>query len=61
MPSHHPKVEHVHVGRAGWFAIGALTAGIAFIALLVAGDLFEAAHGALDAKAGTPALVIEGN
>jgi hypothetical protein len=61
MPHHHSKVEHVHVGRAGWFAIGALAASIAFVALLIAEDIFKAASNPSDAKAETPALVIEGN
>lgn len=60
MSHHHTKVEHVHVGRAGWFAIGALAASIAFVALLVAADIFKAASSTSDAKADAPALVIEG-
>ena len=61
MPQNHPKAEHLHVGRVGWFAIGALAASIAFVALLVAGDVFKAASSASDAEDDAPALVIEGN
>jgi hypothetical protein len=55
MPQHHAE----NISRARWFALGALAASIAFAALLVAGDVFEAAEGAADT--GTPSLVIEGN
>ena len=41
MSYHHSSVEHV--GRAGWFAIGALAASIAFVLLVIAGDFFNAA------------------
>ena len=61
MPQNHPKAEHLHVGRVGWFAIGALAASIAFAAMLVAGDVFKAASNASAANAEAPALVIEGN
>ena len=59
MPQHHIKAEHVHVGRAGWFAIGALAASIAFVAMLVAGDFFKA-MGSETAVQADPPLVIEG-
>lgn len=61
MPEHHIKAEHLHVGRAGWFAIGVLAASIAFVALIVAGDFFKAmsSEGHVDAE--PPPLVIEGN
>jgi len=59
MPQHHIKAEHLHVGRAGWFAIGALAASIAFVALLVAGDFFKA-MGSEDKVQVDPPLVIEG-
>jgi hypothetical protein len=59
MSYHHSTVEHV--GRAGWFAIGALAASIAFVLLLIAGDFFNAAASSTDVKAELPALVIEGN
>jgi hypothetical protein len=55
---HHTKA--VHVGRAGWFAIGALAASIAFVAMLVAGDFFKAISSEDEVKADPP-LVIEGN
>ena len=58
MPHHHPRV--VHVGRAGWFAIGALAASMAFVAMLVAGDFFEAMSSEKAVETGPP-LVIEGN
>lgn len=54
-----PKVEHVHVGRAGWFAIGALAASLAFVAMLVAGDFFRAVS-SNDTVQADPPLVIEG-
>jgi hypothetical protein len=54
-----PKVEHVHVGRVGWFAIGALAASLAFVAMLVAGDFFKAISSEDQVEAGPP-LVIEG-
>ena len=60
MPEHHIKAEHLHVGRAGWFAIGALAASIAFVALLVAGDFFKA-MGSEDKVQADPPVVIEGN
>jgi hypothetical protein len=59
--SHHTKIEHVNIGRAGWFAIGALAASIAFVAMLVAGDVFKATSSTSDAKAEASGLVIEGN
>jgi len=61
MPQHHVKAGHVHVGRAGWFAIGALAASIAFVALLVAGDFFKAMSSEGEINAEPPPLVIEGN
>lgn len=56
--SHHPNIEHV--GRAGWFAAGALAASVAFVVLLVAGDYFKTASKP-EVAAKLPALVIEGN
>ena len=61
MPQHHIKAEHLHVGRAGWFAIGALAASIAFVALLVASDFFKAMGSEDKVNADPPPLVIEGN
>ncbi|HEY6633001.1 MAG TPA: hypothetical protein VIZ90_16245 [Rhizobiaceae bacterium] len=61
MPQRHIKPEHVHVGRAGWFAMGALAASMAFVALLVAGDFFKAASSENPVSAEPPPLVIEGN
>lgn len=60
MPRRHSKVEHIHVGRAGWFAIGVLAASLAFVAMLIAGDLLKAFDNSPGAKAETPAHVIEG-
>jgi hypothetical protein len=60
MPQHNTKAEYVHVGRAGWFAIGALAASIAFVAMLVAGDLFKAMSSEDEVRADPP-VVIEGN
>jgi hypothetical protein len=57
MPQHNTKA--LHVGRAGWFAFGALAASIAFVAMLVASDLFKAMSSE-DEKA-EPPVVIEGN
>ena len=59
MSHHHSTVEHV--GRAGWFAVGALAASMAFVLLLVASDYFNAATSEPEVKAELPALVIEGN
>jgi hypothetical protein len=61
MPQRHIKAEHLHVGRAGWFAIGALAASIAFVALLIAGDFLKAMSGENPANAEPPSLVIEGH
>jgi hypothetical protein len=61
MSQHNTKAEPVHVGRAGWFAIGALAASIAFVAMLIAGDFFKAMSGGDEVKAEPPSLVIEGN
>jgi hypothetical protein len=59
MSRHRPQV--VHFGRAGWFAIGALVASMAFVAMLVAGDFFKAISSEYQGKAELPVLVIEGN
>ena len=59
MSRNQTKVEHVHVGRAGWFAIGALAASLAFVAMLVAGDFFKAMSSEDQVEADPP-LVIEG-
>lgn len=56
MPQDHTEVHRV--GRAGWFAVGALAASVAFVLLFLAGDYFEAAISEPDAD--MPALVIEG-
>jgi hypothetical protein len=58
MAHHHSTVEHF--GRAGWFAIGALAASVAFLFLFVASDHFTAVSGEPVAEAQLPALVIEG-
>ncbi len=58
MSHHQPPVAHV--GRAGWFAIGALAASMAFVAMLVAGDFFKAMSSEDEVK-DDPPLVIEGN
>jgi hypothetical protein len=58
MPQHNTKA--LHVGRAGWFAFGALAASIAFVAMLVASDLFKAMSSEDEVKA-EPPVVIEGN
>jgi hypothetical protein len=60
MSQRHPKVEHIRIGRAGWFAIGVLAASVAFILILVVGDLLKAPDNSRGAKAETPAHVIEG-
>lgn len=56
MPHDHTQVHHV--GRAGWFAVGALAASVAFVLLFLAGDYFEAVSS--EPEAAMPALVIEG-
>lgn len=56
MPQDHTQVHYV--GRAGWFAVGALAASVAFVLLFLAGDYFEAASS--EPEADMPALVIEG-
>jgi hypothetical protein len=59
MAQHQTKAERLHVGRAGWFAIGALAASLAFVAMLVAGDFFKAMSSE-DQVETAPPLVIEG-
>ncbi len=59
--SHHHASRSSHVGRAGWFAIGALAASIAFVAMLLSRATFSTLRAADDVKAELPALVIEGN
>lgn len=54
----HPHPQQANVGRAGWFAVGALAASIAFVLLFIAGDYFKAASS--EPEADMPALVIEG-
>jgi hypothetical protein len=56
MARHHTQVQHV--GRAGWFAVGALAASVAFVLLFIAGDYFKAVSSEPDAD--MPAVVIEG-
>lgn len=46
-------------GRAGWFAIGALTASLAFIVLIVASDYVQALGTGDQVEADVPALIIE--
>jgi len=46
-------------GRAGWFAIGALTASLAFVMLIVAGDYVQALGSGDQVEAEVPALIIE--
>ena len=48
-----------HVGRAGWFAVGALAASLAFAALTVASDYFQAIGDEQQAEAPTPSVIIE--
>ncbi len=60
MRQHNTKADQVHVGRAGWFAIGVLAASIVFVAMLVAGDFFKAMGSQNEVKA-EPPVVIEGN
>ena len=55
--SHNQDVGHV--GKAGWFAAGALAASVGFMLLLVAGNIFEAAATGSDVEAPMPELVIE--
>ena len=57
----HQQSQIVHIGRAGWFAVGALAASTAFLLLLVAGTYFGASGSEPAAQADEPALVIEGN
>lgn len=52
----HTQVHHV--GKAGWFAVGALAASIAFVLLFIAGDYFKAVSS--EPEADMPAVVIEG-
>ena len=59
MLQHQTKAERIHVGRVGWFTIGALVASIAFVAMLVAGDFFKAMSSEDEVKA-EPPVVIEG-
>lgn len=47
-------------GKVGWFVIGALAASLAFLALMVVGDLFNAVGSQAQADDQGPALVIEG-
>ena len=57
----HQQSQIAHIGRAGWFAVGALAASTAFLLLLVAGTYFGASGSEPAAQADQPALVIEGN
>ena len=50
-----------HIGRVGWFAVGALAASLAFVMLAVAGDYFQAMSGDEPTEAQLPTLIIEGN
>ena len=45
-------------GRAGWFAMGALTASLAFVILIVAGDVLAIGK-EKQVEAEVPALIIE--
>jgi len=54
------QIENRSTGRAGWFTIGALTASLAFIFLMVAGDIFKAVGTQAQAGAEAPTLIIEG-
>jgi hypothetical protein len=54
----HPH-EHRHVGGAGWFTIGALAASLAFVALMIAGGIFEAAGTRAQPDSEPPALIVE--
>jgi hypothetical protein len=57
----HRQTGTVHIGRAGWFGVGALAASAAFILLLVVGDHFSSAGSEPAAHTDQPALIIEGN
>lgn len=52
--------ESRRMGRAGWFAVGALVASLAFLVLVVAGDIFKAIGSEAQADTQSPTLVIEG-
>lgn len=52
--------QTVHIGRIGWFAVGALAASVAFAVVVVAGTYFGASDGGPAAHA-EPAVVIEAN
>lgn len=52
--------ESRRIGRVGWFAVGILVASLAFLVLMVAGDIFKAIGSEAQADTHSPALVIEG-
>ena len=58
--SRHHRAEVHHVGRAGWFAVGALAASVAFALIFIAGDYLNAAGNEPDIEANVPPLIIEG-
>jgi hypothetical protein len=53
--------ESRHIGKVGWFAIGALAASLAFVMLILAGDYFRAYGKQPPAEAHMPAVIIEAN
>ncbi len=57
----HQQSQTVHIGRLGWFAVGALAASVAFVLFLAAGTYFGASGSGGPAAQAEPALVIEGN
>ncbi len=47
------------VGKAGWFGVGALAASVAFVLVLIAGDLVQGMDTEAAAQTDTPSLIIE--
>ena len=54
------NAEGRHIGRAGWVAVGALIASVAFVMLFIAADLFQTVGDEIKADSHDPALIIEG-
>ncbi|MEP9389379.1 hypothetical protein [Mesorhizobium sp. KR9-304] len=57
----HPQTRTVHIGRAGWFGVGALAASTVFVLLIVAGEYFRAGGSEPSANTEQPAVIIEGD
>lgn len=53
--------DHRHDGKPGWFAIGALAASLAFVALMIAGGIFKAVGTHAHPDSEPPTLIIEAN